>query len=329
VHAPMPSMPLVLEQGWVGRRVVARRFIGMNDEGRPSFADLVGDLVGLSAETAVIESGSRIIEVPTSHVALARIVEPSTADILALESICTRGWRPAESAELGGWLLRANAGFTGRANSVLPLRPPGRPLADALAEARAWYAERGLPLRLQLPLQARSLLDGELGELGFDFSPDVHVLAGRIDLLLMRGGRADAQLDTVPDDDWMACYHYRGAPAPEAARATVTRHDRARFASIRRGGTVRAIGRGAVDDGWLGIFAVEVDPEHQRQGLGSVIVRSLWQWALAEFDARRGYLQVHSDNPAAQDFYAALGYWHHHDYRYRQPREAAVAPPQT
>jgi GNAT superfamily N-acetyltransferase len=325
----MLSMPLVLEQGWVGRRVVVRRIIGLNDEGRPSFADIVGDLVGLSAETAVIESRTGIVEVPVSHVPVARIVEPSSADILALESICARGWRAAESAELGGWLLRANAGFTGRANSVLPLRPPGRPLADALAEARAWYAERGLPLRLQLPLQARSLLDGELGELGFDFSPDVHVLAGRIDLLLMRGGRADAQLDTAPDDDWLARYHYRGATVPQTVRPTLTRHDQVRFASVRRGGAVLAIGRGAVDDGWLGIFAVEVDPEHQRQGLGSMIMRSLWQWALQEYDARRGYLQVRSGDIAAQDFYAALGYWHHHDYRYRQPRDDAVGPAQT
>ena len=319
MHALVPSMPLVLEQGWVGRRVVVRRMVGMNLEGRPTFADVVGDLVGLSAETAVIESRTGIVEVPTSHVALARIAEPSSADILALESICTRGWRAAESAELGGWLLRANAGFTGRANSVLPLRPPGRPLVDALADAQTWYAQRGLPLRLQLPLQARSLLDGELGELGFDFSPDVHVLAARIDLLHIRGGQADAQLDTAPDEAWLDHYRYRGAPAPPAARETLTRHDLVRFASIRRHGSVVAIGRGAVDDGWLGVYSLEVDPAHRRQGLGSVVVRSLWQWAVQDCGARRGYLQVHSDNSAAREFYASLGYWHHHDYRYRQP----------
>ena len=41
-------------------------------------------------------------------------------------------------------MLRAAGGFTGRANSVLPLGDPGRPLPDAVRAAEAWYAERGL-----------------------------------------------------------------------------------------------------------------------------------------------------------------------------------------
>jgi len=54
------------------------------------------------------------------------------------------GWPPLERAELGGWLLRAAAGFTGRANSVLPLGDPGMPLSEAVDHCESWYDERGL-----------------------------------------------------------------------------------------------------------------------------------------------------------------------------------------
>ena len=43
----------------------------------------------------------------------------------------------SETARLGGWRLRAGAGFTGRANSVLPLGDPGLPLDDAIAHVHA------------------------------------------------------------------------------------------------------------------------------------------------------------------------------------------------
>ena len=42
------------------------------------------------------------------------------------------GWPPLERGELGGWMLRAAGGFTGRANSVLPLGDP--PFNPEMAE---------------------------------------------------------------------------------------------------------------------------------------------------------------------------------------------------
>jgi hypothetical protein len=44
--------------------------------------------------------------------------------VTALETIAAQGWRGTTTARVGQWLLRAADGFTGRANSVLPL---GRP----------------------------------------------------------------------------------------------------------------------------------------------------------------------------------------------------------
>ena len=50
--------------------------------------------------------------------------------MLELERMAAAHWRGTEEEWLGEWLLRAADGFTGRANSALPLGDPGRPLDD-------------------------------------------------------------------------------------------------------------------------------------------------------------------------------------------------------
>ena len=62
-----------------------------------------------------------------------------------LERAAARHWQAPDTHPLGGWLLRAAAGFTGRANSALPLGDPGLPLAEAVTAVGEWYRRRGLP----------------------------------------------------------------------------------------------------------------------------------------------------------------------------------------
>jgi GNAT superfamily N-acetyltransferase len=314
-------MPVVLEPSWVGRRVSVRRVVGRDQQGRVQFGDVVGDLLHVDEVMALVEVRGGTVEVPVATVALAKLVAPSTAEELALESIAARGWRAAETAELGGWLLRANAGFTRRANSVLPLKPPGLPLTEAIEAARTWYAERGLALCFAVPTESRRLLDAELGERGWVPSPDVLVLTARLDLL-PRDGTDAARLDPQPDDVWLQRYR-DGTGASPAARQLLTRHDNVVFASVREGAAASAIGRGCVDDGWLGITAVEVDAAERRQGLATQILHALWAWGRAQ-GAKRTYVQVSTDNPGAVALYEQAGYREHHAYRYRD--EPSTAP---
>jgi GNAT superfamily N-acetyltransferase len=68
-----------------------------------------------------------------------------------LERAAVRHWQAPDTQELGGWLLRAAAGFTGRANSALPLGDPGLPLAEAVTAVEEWYRRRRLPPMIVLP----------------------------------------------------------------------------------------------------------------------------------------------------------------------------------
>lgn len=307
-------MPVVLEPNWVGRRVSVRRVVDRAPDGRPLFADVVGELAGLDAQTAVIEARTGLTEVPVATIAIAKLVPASTADELALEAVAARGLRPAENEQVGGWLLRADGGFTHRANSVLPLHAPGVPLDEALGRAAGWYAERGLPLQLQVPTEARRLLDAELGERHWPVDMPTQVLVRRLDGLAGEAGH-DVRFAAVPDDGWLALYRGGRGLAPNA-RALLARHDQVAFASLYLDGTTVAVARGAVDDGWLGLMALEVDPGYRRQGLATAVVRALAGWGV-EQGAVRSYLQVAADNVPALEFYERLGYWLHHGYHYR------------
>jgi ribosomal protein S18 acetylase RimI-like enzyme len=302
-------MPLVLEPSWTGRRVSVRRTVA--DPSRT--ADVVGDLIRVDANLAVIESRSGPVEVPLAAITHARLVPPSTAEELGLQAVAARSLRPAETERLGGWLLRADHGFTHRANSVLPLRQLGRPLDEALTAAHDWYAARGLPLQLQVPVESRRLLDADLGERGWGFELTTSMLVRRLDA--GTGGGERVELSPEPDEAWLELYRGGTGATPEA-RALLTRHDTVAFASVREAGRTVAVGRGTVDNGWLAVMAVEVDPRHRRAGHARAVLAALEAWG-QEHGAARALLSVAAENTAALALYESCGYWHHHDYHYR------------
>jgi ribosomal protein S18 acetylase RimI-like enzyme len=308
-------MPLVLERSWIGQRVSVRRAVRHPDGEGVAFADVVGDLVALDADHAVVETRSDLVEIPITHVAVAKVVPPSTRDELELQSIIDRGWVAAEREQLGGWTLRANGGFTGRANSVLALAPVGRPMDEALEAVTAWYAARGLPPRFQLAVEGRRLLDAELGERGWEPSEAVHVLTRRLGAAAAWRVASEVTVDETPSADWFSVYRAGQGATPDA-RGLLLRHGNVGFAELRLAGELVAVGRATVDDDWLGVNAIEVVPHARRQGCATLLMNALHEWGIQR-GALRAHLEVSSSNEAAVALYERLGFRLHHDYRYR------------
>lgn len=133
--------------------------------------------------------------------------------ITELERIAARHWRGTEEDRLGGWLLRAADGFTGRANSALPLGDPGMPLDDALAAVTGWYRARALPpmIVIPLPLDGDSpchQLDNLLSERSWLTRPGpALVMVASLDALPVARelpAGTEFRVDAEPDDAWLA-----------------------------------------------------------------------------------------------------------------------------
>jgi GNAT superfamily N-acetyltransferase len=246
--------------------------------------------------------------------------------VAEVEEVAALGWQGTETERLGGWLLRAGGGWTGRANSVLPLGDPGLPLAAAVARVEEWYAARGLPPRFQLPLPTTTPLVDHLADAGWvrPEPGDLLVLTGDVAAVLdgpatMRATDAAlprVRLSPTPGPAWLATYRYRGGPLPEGAVAVLTNAAAPVFAEAVVDGETVAVGRGAVDRGWIGITAMDTLPAARRRGYGRHVLTALIAHG-RRAGAEHVYLQCSADNTAAIALYTSLGLTEHHRYHYR------------
>jgi ribosomal protein S18 acetylase RimI-like enzyme len=246
----------------------------------------------------------------------------SASAVLELERIAARGWPGTETVEIGGWLLRAGNGWTGRANSALPLRPVAPDALDGhLDEVAAWYAARDLPPLVQVPLPTREHLRAALVVRGWVDRWGAVVLTAPIATVLdaVDGhGPGEVVIDDEPTPAWLAAYHYRGGALPATAVAVLRAGTMPRFLSIVDDGATVAVARTAVADGWVGITAVEVDARHRRRGLARRLLVAALDHART-VGATAAYLQTEETNDAALRLYTSAGFTGHHRYRYHGP----------
>lgn len=323
-----PRYTVALTTADVGERVMVRYALDVVEDGH-SLSDAVGDLLSWKAGTLRIATRSGVVDVAEAALVAGRRVPPARlaramdATVAEVQRMSALSWQALETERMGGWRLRAGGGFTGRANSVLPLGEPGLPLDDAISYLERWYGDRGLLPRFQLPQPDTAALGTALGERGWAIADSAEVLVGDVTQALELLGESPAHLPTVtivnaPSPSWLAAYHYRGGQLPPAGYPILTHHRDPAFASVVEAGQVVAIGRGAVDEGWLGITAVEVAAEHRRRGLGRHVMVGLLRWGQAH-GARHAHLQVDVNNHAGKALYSSMGFAFHHWYDYRMP----------
>ncbi|MCZ3386067.1 MAG: GNAT family N-acetyltransferase [Actinomycetia bacterium] len=318
----------------IGRRVSVRSSAGVpGPTGGPGFRDVVGVLESIDTSEEprwlIRTRTGDLVEVRPAAVVAAKIVpefptrlrSASEIDIASVEAIAAEAWQPLEREGLGDWVLRAAAGFTGRANSVLPLGDPGMPVDEALAVVKQWYTARSLPSLIQLPLPLLADLDLQLSERGWERDHTVAVMVCDIAQLLITTHQAPesatVDISGTPDAAWLASFRYGETPVPVSVVPIMTRAVHPVFASARSSsGDTLAIGRGAIIGPWLAITAVEVAAPYRRSGLGTSVLGALARYASIH-GSRHVLLQVAHDNPNARSLYDRLGFVAHHDYVYR------------
>ncbi len=313
----------------VGSRVSVRR--KLPDGG---LGDVLGDLESWSGGVLTVRRKDgdlvRVAEVDlvAGKVVPARRVIARRHDLVSdadVEAVAALGWQGLETERLGGWLLRAAGGWTGRANSALPLGDPGLDPEAAIDAVVAWYTERGLTPQFQVPVPLAADLDDRLAARGWDCPYGVggiHLMTGDVAAILQAAGpdRDDlppVTLSAAPSAGWLGVYRYREAPLPPVATEVLTRAAAPVFAEVVLDGETVATGRGAVDAGWLGIFAMETTDAARRRGLARHVMLTLIRHARTA-GARHVYLQVSADNTGAVALYRGLGLTMHHHYHYRR-----------
>jgi ribosomal protein S18 acetylase RimI-like enzyme len=234
-----------------------------------------------------------------------------------LEIACSRAWPPVAEEPLGEWRLRWADGFTGRANSVLAVGDPGRPVPEALRAVCDFAHDRGIPPLAQVRRD----------------SPNEHAIAaaGWVEAKAHRRGHEvtvlTAPLSTAPavpgvvvhDEPTPGWWQLAIGPDDDspAARRVLT-GGKVGYGVATLDGVTAGVVRGALVDDWLHVGRLEVDPAFRRRGLASALMNALHTWG-AEHGAGRAVLEVAEANSGALALYAGLGYAPHHRYRYWVP----------
>lgn len=315
----------------VGKRVSVRRLTGHGDTPE-KFTDTVGVLTSWDDDgvLTITRRAGEVVRMAQSSLVAAKVVPAAparrrgpAATYGELARVAARGWRPVESERLGEWELRAAAGYTRRANSVLPLGDPGLPLDAALDAVRRWYGARGLPAYIQTATGGegtQEVLCAELERRGWAREVSAELWTGGLAPVADRAAGAAVVLSRAADAAWLARYQRKGVS--EVALKVLGAGPSVWFATVpgeAAADAPAAIGRCVVDGRWAGFAAVEVDPRLRRRGLATEVMAALARRALEE-GASAAWLQVETENAGARTLYTRLGFTAHHTYHhYREP----------
>lgn len=272
---------------------------------------------------------------PASAAAVLAL-DPRAAAAL-LDDLADRGWPAEHRGRHAGWILRAAAGVTKRANSALPVGPVADPEA-ALDAVEAFARDHGIEACVQVsPASEPDDLATRLAARGY--VAEARTLVQVADAAAVAGRLADARpadpafrvtvtVADAPDDAWLDAWWSvdgRGGSAELAVARRILERGPSVYAAVRDGDRVLATARLALAGGWGGLFAVATRPEARRRGLSRAAMG-----AAVRAGAERGitglWLQVVAENDGARALYDGLGFRPASRYEYwartRQPSAA-------
>lgn len=262
------------------------------------------------------------------------------ADNLRAEASGAAGESGVEDASTvqTGWLLRAAAGVSKRANSALPLPGAGFDPDRLVDLTGQWYAERGLPAQVQIYSAAHTnALDEACAPLapvfqreGFTASDATLALTAATGEVAAGPAQVPAGLEIVLADSAHAVHLTAwGFPddTPEArqyAELVSSPSDFTVLSAIAHhpDGSKTLVGaaRLAVAMKWAVVSNLAVDPTLRRRGAGAALVR-----AAANIASRRGIrsimAEVAAGNEPSRSLFDRLGFTEHHRYWYATQRQ--------
>lgn len=246
-------------------------------------------------------------------------------EVAAVERLEFRAFPPAEQFEFGGWTLRATEQATSRRvnSATSPLGSPAD-MAGDLGHIESFYRDRNQDPIIRVLSPSPSAIDDAVAKRGYTHEAETFVMVAELDA----GSQSDAvTVHADPPGEWVGAKQlWVGMTDAQVAswrRRAAAIPGTVGYVVLGPSGAPHAIGLGVIEEGWLGVFDVNTDPDHLRAGHASVLMRGMLAWAAGQ-GATRSYLQVQGDNAPALGLYRGLGYVEAYRYWYRRKPSGPV-----
>ncbi|MFW2380800.1 MAG: GNAT family N-acetyltransferase [Acidimicrobiales bacterium] len=225
-----------------------------------------------------------------------------------LENLGDRMVPGEQRTKMGDWILRADQGVTGRANSCWAQGPTESSYAAEIATVEGWYEQRSLAPRFQI-YDGNEPLAAALLDRGYVARPGAIVMtAGDIGPLVTVEGKWSVS-ESVP-----AGLAELIGDAGRVIECTRCR-GHVRVVSVAVDGLLVGGGVIAVDGVAAGIGLMYTHRAYRRMGVAASVLVRMSTEARA-LGARSFWLQVAPDNDGAIALYDRLGFMPEHRYQY-------------
>lgn len=231
-------------------------------------------------------------------------------DVEAIERATVSAVAPAETMEIGGWLLALDGGAIRRAGSAVPLRHDLRADEATLDAIEAAYAERGLRPAFRIAdVEGLEAVRDALLARGYRFEQPTLVKVGAPAGMIAAARGEAAAVAAAPDAGWASVFTGEGFDAADGASrvAALTRSPDAVYGGIAEAGRTLAVGVAAFGHGWASVHGMRTDQARRGEGLAGRVLAGLALAAQAR-GIDRVFLQVEEGNEGARSLYRRAGF---------------------
>jgi len=240
--------------------------------------------------------------------------------ILKLEEISLNAWPALETIHYDGWVIRYANGVTKRSNSVNAFYESTLDTAEKIDFCEKFYRSKSIPVCFKITeIVQPAGLDDFLEARGYEHKFDV--LIQTMDISKLVGG-IDKNIHLLEENNDRWLDHYIQMNGSKPADKPVYKQiidlillPKCLF-TLTLNSVVIGCGLGVVENQFIGLFDIVIDPQYRNQGFGKLLVENILKWGKSK-GADRAYLQVLAGNAPAIELYEKVGFKEEYRYWYR------------
>ena len=252
--------------------------------------------------------------------ALSAMTNTGTEMIQKIEEISLNAWPALETIHYDGWIIRFANGVTKRSNSVNPIYESSENIDDKIDFCERFYRSKALPVCFKITDIAQpSGLDKVLEARSYEHKFDVSVQLMDISKLSTDIDKNIHLLENT-DEIWLDQYikmnGSKQSDKPVYKKIIDQIVPPKCLFALALNELVIGCGLGVVEDKYIGLFDIVIDPQYRNQGFGKLLVENILKWG-KDKGAETAYLQVLADNDPAIRLYEKVGFREEYKYWYR------------